>query len=191
MKFGKRLLEQLHPEWACAYLPYETLKQCALRHTNPHGLPRMEFRSPLPFCPPVERRILKRLSTDPEAEEPLKSDACRAEGDFLSALMSAIQVVNTFYKTKETAYEQQLEELLKTLASPQNWLLERPNFDEAEPDFSTVAAALEAEVHVPPPQREALDSFLKLCAEIDLLRKFSVRPRAHGRSERHWPRGPL
>jgi hypothetical protein len=155
VKFGKRLVAQLHAPWAEHYVPYKSLKQ-----------------------------IVNAISAP---ADPVGATESRAEGDFLTAVLSAIDVANRFYQVREADYAERLEHLAKTLAAPDSWLLIRPEYDLAEgtePDFPQVVAKLEGGMHVPVEQREALDAFLTLCSEVDLLRKFSVRsalqrPSAH------------
>jgi len=105
-----------------------------------------------------------------------KATANKAEGEFLTALLGAIDVVDTFYTQKEAEYHTRLKALAETLAAPRKWLLQCPTGSElSEPDFPEVVAMLEGGVHVPSEQREALDAFLTLCNEVDVLRRFSVR----------------
>ena len=102
-----------------------------------------------------------------------------AEGKFLSLLLNSIKSVDEFYARHEAEYANNLEALAKLLCDPKLWLIQSPQVDKTdmvEPDFAELVSFMEAGVHVPTAQREALDAFLVLCTEIDLLRKFSVRP---------------
>ena len=103
----------------------------------------------------------------------------QAEGEFLTALLHAIAKVDEFYQKQEAEYAQRIAELACVLHAPKTWILQRPIFEDAAgaaeaPDFARVVAALEGGVHVPAAQAEALEAFLGLCSEVDLLRKFSV-----------------
>ena len=118
------------------------------------------------------KQILHGLSNAPS------QDSFKAEGDFLSALLQAIDGVNEFYAGKEADFARRLEECAKVLAAPDSWVLETPELDDAEvgePDFPRVVAALKAGEHVAEEKLEALHAFLALCDEVDQLRKFSVR----------------
>ena len=124
----------------------------------------------------IPYKDLKKILQGIESGE--SSTIFRAEGDFLSAILQAIEGANSFYGGQEAAYGARLEALAKTLEKPTEWIISSPDLEgEAsgtEPDFPRVVDALEAGVHVPQDQRAALDAFLELCAEIDQLRKFSV-----------------
>jgi hypothetical protein len=154
MKFGKRLLESLHPEWADNYIPYKNLKQ-----------------------------ILHSLTTEESAD--VRSDA---EGAFLSSLLKSINKADLFYTAQEGDFSRRLDTLAKTLFAPKTWLIARPELGTTdEVEFASVVAALQGGVHMPVEQREALDSFVALCAEIDLLRKFAVPTRPPAQPPAHSP----
>ena len=101
----------------------------------------------------------------------------KSEGDFLSAMLASIEAANSFYTGQEAAYDVRLKALAKTLEKPDEWIIASPDLEAqaTEPDFPRVVALLEAGVHVSEEKRAALDAFLELCADIDQLRKFSVR----------------
>ena len=140
MKFGNRLLEQLHQPWAAQYLPYNELKQ-----------------------------ILKKISPSPTDE------GVAAEGEFLSAVLAAVRMVDGFFAAQEDAYVRRLAELAHVLAAPSSWILMQfVTVREDGVDLSQLVEGMVEGVHVPAAQKVALDSFLALCAEIDVLRKFSV-----------------
>lgn len=147
MKFGKKLLEQV---------------QLAPSDWAPHYIPYKD---------------LKKILHGIESSE--SSTIFKAEGDFVSAMLEAIEGVNSFYGKQEADYGARLEALAKTLEKPTEWILSCPALEDeaasSDPDFPRVVEALEAGVHVPQEKRAALDAFLALCAEIDQLRKFSVR----------------
>ena len=137
------------------------LSEQAVAEWEPHYLPYKNLK-----------QILHGLSNTPS------EDSFKAEGDFLSALLQAIDSVNSFYAGKEADYARRLEECAKILAAPNSWVLDTPDLDDAEvgePDFPRVVAALKAGDHVAPGKLEALNAFLALCDEVDQLRKFSVR----------------
>ena len=140
MKFGNRLLEQLHGPWAGNYLQYNDLKQ-----------------------------ILKGVSPVPTAH----GDA--AEGQFLSHLLSNIRAVDVFFAAKEVEHAVRLKALAQLLANPSSWLqTPLPVVDTDDVDLPQLVANIKEGVHVPTTQKVALDSFIALCAEIDVLRKYSV-----------------
>ena len=100
-----------------------------------------------------------------------------AEGEFLTQLLNSIAAVDAFYAEREAEYAKRLGVLAQILSNPNSWLLKCPELEldqGADVDFPRLVGRMEAGVHAPATQREALDAFLALCADIDLLRKFSV-----------------
>ena len=85
MKFGKRLIEAIFPEWADNYIPYKALKQKvkglhgALALTPPReGIPHFDW--------------LEDAGTSDEKFE--------AEGTFMTGLMAALHKASSFFTTK-------------------------------------------------------------------------------------------
>ena len=107
-------------------------------------------------------------------EEPPEK-ACVAEGNFLAQLLSAIHGLSTFYLDKEVAYDQQLQELGRVLASPEKWLIkpEEKQVDR-DADLTLVVKSLVTGTHIDSEHSQALNQFLQLCSDIDSLRKFSL-----------------
>ncbi|KAL1528989.1 hypothetical protein AB1Y20_010310 [Prymnesium parvum] len=139
MKFGRRLLSELHAEWVDHYLPYNTLKQ-SLKSIEPGSL-----------------------------------TAFRAEGDFLASMLAHLHQINQFYLAKESELAESLKDLSATLGTPSAWLLQ-PLHCELEDDMplASIVEQLKVGEHLGQEHKAALQTFIDVCQQVDLLRKFSV-----------------
>ena len=122
------------------------------------------------LCYEELKEILKRTSPEPHPS----SSAIAAEGEFLSSLLTSLVKADAFFAEIEGSFVARLEALAAALANPEDWLTKAPHVDPQDVDLPQLVAAFEDGVHVPSAQKEALTRFVALCAEIDVLRKFSV-----------------
>ena len=116
------------------------------------------------------KQILSRITQD------FTRESVSAEGDFLSAILIAILNVDEFFVEQEANYIQRLAEVSQALASPMSWLTVKTGEFAVKEDITLpqLAAMLEEGVHMRSEKKQALDSFIALCADIDELRKYSV-----------------
>jgi len=103
---------------------------------------------------------------------------CRAPRRFPRPLSAALVTaqVNIFYVSKEAELCRALSRLEPLLVHPSSWVLERVDASEFAKDASLGALLpkLVGGRHVAGERLKALISFVRLCHEIDLLRRFSV-----------------
>lgn len=113
------------------------------------------------------KKVLGLMCTDPVVN-------ARVEGEFLSQLLSSIHQVNTFYMSKEAEQMQLLGKLAPVLFKPELWMM--CPLEQAPPGstLENLVPMLIPNGHAPRDQVEALHTFVLLCREMDMLRKFSV-----------------
>eukprot|EP00316_Scyphosphaera_apsteinii_P011359 CAMPEP_0119314852 /NCGR_PEP_ID=MMETSP1333-20130426/34064_1 /TAXON_ID=418940 /ORGANISM="Scyphosphaera apsteinii, Strain RCC1455" /LENGTH=706 /DNA_ID=CAMNT_0007320051 /DNA_START=64 /DNA_END=2184 /DNA_ORIENTATION=- len=138
MRFGKKLAELSHPQWAAKYLSYETLKQ-----------------------------HLYRLGSDPEGN-------AIVEGNFLSELLGSVHQVNAFYVEKEAEFAREMQELTKALSNPAGWVLQSlQDVQDLEHVSLPSLVPMLTEQQTTVERIETLKTFVRVCDEIDYLRRFS------------------
>lgn len=98
------------------------------------------------------------------------------EGSFLATLLQSVHQASTFYLAEEAGLNRRLQYFAEVLANPLSWLLQHVPLEEVagEVTLKTVFQALRAEVNASCMHVKALEEFLRLCEDIDSLRKFSV-----------------
>mmetsp|Transcript_32567 Transcript_32567/g.107694 ORF Transcript_32567/g.107694 Transcript_32567/m.107694 type:complete len:592 (-) Transcript_32567:240-2015(-) len=105
--------------------------------------------------------------------EPNCEENAAIEGIFLTQLLSAVHQVNNFYLSKEQELSTRLEALTALLHSPRQWVLSHIEAHDSV-SLPSLVPLFEAGVHAAKDKVDALGEFVRLCEDIDHLRKYSV-----------------